>query len=160
MDVTVREATEADGEDLLPLWRGFAAHLSAFNARYAPKEGAEDRWLSYFENQLLDSKYSVVLLAEGSDGEYVGVLEARIVGEHPIFQLGRHGQIYGLYVREDVRNRGVGRALLEAAEDWFGEDPRGVEFYRIETVDGDEESAAALRGLDMEPVSHTFEGDA
>lgn len=173
-DVTVREAEAGDGENLLPLWRDFTAHLSTYNERYAPKEGAEERWLSYFENQLLGSAYSVVLVAEdagydgagagevdGTDdgaGEYLGVLEARIVGEHPIFRLGRHGQIYGLYVREDVRNRGVGRTLIEAAESWFGAEPREVEFYRIETVEGDDASGQALEELDLVPVSLTYEG--
>lgn len=158
MELTVREATIEEGEALLDLWHEFTAHLSEFNDRYGAKEGAEEHWLSYFENQLVDSKYSAVLLAENEDGEYVGVLEVRIVGEHPIFRLGRHGQIHGMFVRENARGEGVGRALLDTAESWLSEEPRGVEFYRIDAIEGDEEATAALRELELVPVKHTFEG--
>lgn len=158
MEIAVREATIDDGEDLLKLWHGFTGHLSTFNVRYAAKDGADERWLSYFENQLLGSKYSAVLLAEDREEDLVGVLEVRIVGEHPIFQLGRHGEIFGMYVDEAARGEGVGRALLDAAETWLGEPPRGVDFYRIDVVDGDDEAAAALREMGLEPVTHTFEG--
>jgi GNAT superfamily N-acetyltransferase len=115
--------------------------------------------LSYFEDQLVDSKYSTVLLAENDDGEHVGVLEIRVVGEHPIFQLGRHAEIHGLYVREHARGEGVGEALLDKAEDWMRDDPRGVDFYRVDVVEGDEESEGALRELGLEPVKETFEGE-
>ncbi|WP_435064399.1 GNAT family N-acetyltransferase [Halobaculum sp. EA56] len=158
MDITVREATLEEGDALLDLWYEFTAHLSAFNDRYEAKEGADEHWLSYFENQLVDSKYSAVLLAENGDGEYVGVLEVRIVGEHPIFQLERHGRIHGMFVRESARAEGVGRALLDAAEDWLREDPRDVDFYRIDAIEGDDEAAAALEELGLTPVKHTYEG--
>jgi GNAT superfamily N-acetyltransferase len=158
MDITIREATLEEGDGLLNLWYEFTDHLSEFNDRYAAKEGADEHWLSYFENQLVDSKYSAVLLAETGDGEYVGVLEVRIVGEHPIFQLERHGQIHGMYVREHARGEGVGRALLDAATSWLSEDPRDVDFYRIDAIEGDDEATAALRELELVPVKHTFEG--
>ena len=158
MDVTVREATLEEGDALLDLWHEFTGHLSEFNDRYSAKTGADDHWLSYFENQLVDSKYSVVLLAEDGDGDYVGVMEVRIVGEHPIFRLDRHGQIHGMYVRERAREAGVGRALLDAAESWLGEEPRDVDFYRIDAIEGDEAATAALRELDLQPVKHAYEG--
>ncbi|QLG63906.1 GNAT family N-acetyltransferase [Halorarum salinum] len=158
MELTVREATIEDGEGLLDLWHGFTSHLAEFNDRYEAKEGADEHWLSYFENQLIDSKYSTVLLAVDGGEEYVGVLEVRIVGEHPIFQLDRHGKIHGLFVREDARGDGVGRALLDAAEAWLSEEPRGVGFYRIDAVEGDEEARDAFRELGLDPMKHTFEG--
>ncbi|UIP01496.1 GNAT family N-acetyltransferase (plasmid) [Halobaculum sp. CBA1158] len=157
MDITVREARSEDGDALLDLWYEFTDHLSEFDDRYGAKDGADDHWLSYFQNQLVDSKYSAVLLAE-SDDEFVGVLEVRIVGEHPIFQLERHGQIHGLFVRERARDEGVGRALLEAAAAWLSEDPRGVDFYRVDAIEGDDEAATALSELGLTPVKHTFEG--
>lgn len=158
MDITVREATMDGGDALLDLWHEFTEHLSTFDDRYRAKDQADEHWLSYFENQLVDSKYSAVLLAEDGDGAYVGVLEVRIVGEHPIFQLDRHGHIHGMYVREHARGEGVGRALLDAAETWLSAEPRGVDFYRIDAIEGDEEAMSALNELDLAPVKHTFEG--
>lgn len=157
MDVTVREAKVEDGDEILDLWHEFTSHLSQFNERYRPRESADEHWLSYFENQLVDSKYSTVLLARSED-EYVGVLEIRVVGEHPIFQLGRHAEIHGMYVREHARGKGVGESLLEAAESWLDAEPRNIDFYRVDVVEGDEEAAAALQELGLDPVEHTFEG--
>lgn len=157
MTVTVREATAEDGEQILDLWYGFTDHLSEFNDRYEAREGADEHWLAYFQNQLVDSKYSTVLLAEDDD-EHVGVLEVRIVGDHPIFQLGRHAEIHGLFVREEHRGEGVGKALVDAAEAWMSEDPRNVDFYRVDAIEGDDEGQVALEELGLESVKHTYEG--
>jgi GNAT superfamily N-acetyltransferase len=158
MDVTTRHAVEADGEELLELWHGFTAHLSEFDERYAHTEQADERWLQYFENQLIDSTYGTVLLAdvEEADGP-VGVLEARVMGDHPIFRLANHGYVNGLFVREPYRKEGVAASLLEAAADWFTEEPRGVDYYRIDVLAGDEDAAAMLEAHGLEPVEHVYE---
>ena len=157
MNFNTREATTDDGEELLELWFEFTDHLSTFDDRYRAKEDAAEEWLSYFEHQLVDSKYSTVLLAENDAGVAVGVLEARVVGEHPIFQLERHGQIHGMYVREGMRESGVGRQLLNGATDWLQDRPRSVSFYRIDVGSGDDAAAKALEEMGNSPVKQTFE---
>lgn len=156
MDAAVRQARREDGEALLELWHGFTAHLSAFDERYAHKESADDRWLSYFENQLLDSKYGTVIVAEVDD-DLVGVLEARVMGNHPIFRLENHGHIHGHYVAEDHRQEGIGGALLDAAADWFAAPPREVDFFRITVAEGDEASEEVYRSKGYTPVEHVYE---
>jgi GNAT superfamily N-acetyltransferase len=156
MDVEVRHARQEDGEDLLELWHGFTAHLSSFDERYAHTESADDRWLSYFENQLVDSKHGTVVVAESGE-DVVGVLEARVAGNHPIFRLENHGPVYGHYVAEGSRREGIGTALLEEAADWFEAPPREVDFFRVTVIDGDEESEAAYRAEGYAPVEHVYE---
>lgn len=158
MSYEIRHATADDGEELLRLWHGFTDTLSEYDERYLHKEDADERWLQYFENQLVDAKYGTVVLAEHEhSGELVGVLEARVMGNHPIFRLRNHGYIHGHYVTENHRNEGVGSALLDTAHQWFAEPPREVEFYRIDVLDGDEESARFYDRRGFEPVEHTFE---
>lgn len=61
----------------------------------------------------------VIFVAESSDGALVGFLEAALRScadgcdpTHPV------GYVEGWYVSESHRRRGVGAALLHAAEDW------------------------------------------
>lgn len=156
MDVTIRRATEADGPDLLDLWHGFTDHLSKYDERYRHKEDADDRWLQYFENQLVDSKYGAVFVAE-ADGELVGVLEARLTGDHPIFRLSDHGYINGHYVVDDYRDQGVGDRLIEAAIDWFAESDREITFCRVDVIHGDDHAHEAYKQMGFEPVEHVYE---
>ena len=156
MSASVRHATVEDGEALLRLWHGFTDHLSQYDDRYRHKDAADSRWLEYFENQLVDSKYGTVLVAE-DDGDLVGVLEARVTGDHPIFRLSDHGTINGHYVVDDYRGEGVGEQLVEAAADWFRASERDVDFCRVEVIEGDERAHAAYEQLGFEPVEHTYE---
>lgn len=158
MTYDVREATIDDGENLLELWHGFTDHLSKHDDRYRHKESADDRWLQYFENQLVDSKYGTVFVAEAEEsGELVGVLEARIMGNHPIFRLQDHGYINGHFVRDDYRGEGVGTALLEAVHEWFGQSDREIDFYRVDVIQGDDDSTGFYESNEFEPVEHVFE---
>ena len=156
MEYAVREAELDDGETLLELWHGFTSYLSEFDERYEHKAEADERWLRYFENQLVDSKYGTVLLAE-VDGEIVGVLEARIVGNHPIFRLENHGHVHGLFVRERYRGEGIGSALLDRAAAWFESEPRSADFYRINLLEGDDDAQKRLESYGLDPVERLYE---
>lgn len=159
MGVRIRHATADDGEAILGLWHEFTTHLSRFDDRYRHKEQADDRWMSYFQNQLVDAKYGTVVLAEDDEDGLVGVLEARIVGNHPIFRLTNHGYVNGLYVTEAYRERGIGGRLLDAAGEWFASDPRDAEFYRIDVLAGDADAVEMLEAHGLEPVEHVYERD-
>lgn len=155
-DVAVRHADVEDGEALLELWHGFTAHLAEHDERYRHREEANERWLSYFENQLVGAKYGTVVVADAGD-ELVGVLEARVTGGHPIFRLADHGSINGLYIREEYREEGIGRRLIEEAVDWFESRDRDLSFCRVDVLEGDSTTAADFADLGFEPVEHVYE---
>lgn len=156
MDYEVRHAVEADGPELLELWHGFTEYLSEYDDKYSHREGADERWLTYFENQLVDSKYGTVVVAATDDG-LLGALEARVEGNHPVFRLDNHGFIHGHYVRAGHRGEGIGSALVDAAEDWFAEPPREVGFYRVRVMPGDEQAAALYADAGFHPIEHIYE---
>jgi len=79
----------------------------------------------------------VVFVAEIS-GAVVGWIES---GEQEILAVGRMGEILGLVVADNARNRGVGRQLVEAVEDWAL--ARGL-------------SALTVRSNIIRPESHAF----
>jgi ribosomal protein S18 acetylase RimI-like enzyme len=153
VDATVRTATEDDAEAIMSLWNGYAETLADYDERFTIEDGGREKWQSYFTNSLVESSRGDILLAE-VDGEIVGALEARIIGGHPVFNFGKHGQVYGHYVDESMRGRGVGRALLEAAEEWFQE--REMPFWRVDVLHGIEEEAL-YDSVGMRPMEVTYE---
>ncbi|QIO24965.1 GNAT family N-acetyltransferase [Haloarcula sp. JP-L23] len=156
MEAEIRQAEKADGTELIELWHGFTDYLSNYDDRYQHKDEADERWLQYFENQLLDSKYGTVFVAE-LDDNLVGVLEVRVVGDHPIFRLEDHGYINGHFVLEEHRESGIGQQLLEAAADWLRDHPRGIDFCRVDVIEGDEQGMSIYEELDFEPIEHVYE---
>jgi aminoglycoside 6'-N-acetyltransferase I len=53
-----------------------------------------------------------------SSSELIGFVEASLRERPDVLPLGRMGYIEALYVTPEHRGRGVGRALVEAAERW------------------------------------------
>ena len=158
MSYTIRQATSEEGEELLDLWHGFTGHLSEHDDRYEHTEGADERWIQYFENQLVDSRYGTVIVAEHeASGELVGVLEARITGNHPIFRLRNHGYINGHYVRPDHRGNDIGAALLDRVHEWFTDSSKDIDFYRVDVIHGDDYAAEFYRANGFLPVEHVYE---
>lgn len=91
------------------------------------------------------------------EGNLVGVLEARVMGNHPIFRLENHGHIHGHYVIEEHRGQGIGSALLDEAADWFASPPREVKFFRITVAEENEVSEEVYRAKGYSPVEHVYE---
>ena len=71
---------------------------------------------------------SGILVAEGEDGAPLGFV--RVKPQDDYFTGEKHGYVSELAVAEENEGAGVGRALLEAAEDWARD--RG---YRMLTLD-------------------------
>lgn len=62
--------------------------------------------------------------------------------------------MYGNYVHESFRGRGVGSALLDAAEEWFRE--QGMHFWRVDVLHGVDE-AAVYDSSGMRPMEVVYE---
>lgn len=106
MHVTVRPLSPADQ----PIW--------AILRRKLWPECADARNRHEMASILADSANQAVMFAVDEDGGVLGFVETSI---HP-HALGcdatRVGYVEGWYVEPEARRRGVGRALLSAAEDW------------------------------------------
>ena len=68
--------------------------------------------------EILGSDIEIVFVAEWADGGLCGFLEAATRSRANGCDSTPVGYIEGWYVDEDVRHRGVGRVLVEAAESW------------------------------------------
>lgn len=155
VSVTVREARAEDVDELLDLWRGFVDFLSPRDPRYAAREGAYEKWRSYFLNRMVDSEHATVLVAEhGADG-LVGAVEARVTGGHPVFKVSKHGRLHGHFVVEEHRGEGIGERLIERAEAWF--EDKGLPYYRVSVLSWLPEVKEAYEDVGMEHAEWVME---
>jgi aminoglycoside 6'-N-acetyltransferase I len=92
-----------------------------------------------------------VLIAFDETGAAVGFAELNIRNYAEECVTDRVAYLEGWYVKPDVRRRGVGRALIQAAEDW-GRAQGCTEFGSDALIDNDV-SAAAHKALGFEETA-------
>jgi aminoglycoside 6'-N-acetyltransferase I len=87
-----------------------------------PESSAEDHakeLLEILNGKGLGTMPIAEIVAEESDGTLVGFLEAGLRSHADGCDVSRAvGYVEGWYVAESHRNRGIGRKLMAAAEDW------------------------------------------
>jgi len=122
-DMSIREATSSDIQSLCRLYYEF----HEFHARAVPERlitqgslaALDDSELSTTLQTIIDDERAIILVAE-VDGQKVGLVEAYIRHDeaHPLRRGYRYGHLQSLMVAKGCRGRGVGRRLIEAAEEW------------------------------------------
>jgi aminoglycoside 6'-N-acetyltransferase I len=86
-------------------------HLLFDDATYEELAVEVEKWVGN------DAK-NAVFVYESAEGRLQGMIEVSIRAYAEGCYTGRVGYIEGWYVNADVRQQGVGRALVEAAENW------------------------------------------
>jgi aminoglycoside 6'-N-acetyltransferase I len=104
-DITIRRATQTDK----PEWLRMRLLLW-------PDEKADN--LSKDMDNLLDDPLTPVFVAVRSNGELGGFLEAGTRKHAEGCESSPVGYVEGWYVDDDLCERGIGKALVSAAEDW------------------------------------------
>jgi GNAT superfamily N-acetyltransferase len=131
----IRPATSDDLPAILPM----VAQTCAFHQHLAPAKypflpEPEKRYGWWLGRQVSDPR-SVFLVAE-LDGRVVGFLIAAVEAEIPIYRLKEFGFVHDLWVEEDARRHGVGKALMLEMVKRFR--TMGVEQIRLDVVAGNE----------------------
>ena len=92
-----------------------------------------------------------VLVAEEESGRLLGFAELSIRAQAEGCTTDRIGYLEGWYVVPEARGRGVGGALVEAAEDWAR--AQGCTEFASDALADNEVSAAAHRSLGFTEVA-------
>lgn len=119
MDITFREARETD----LQLVRKYTVETAWTTfSESERKELNKEKWTKHilegFE-KLSKRETDRIFVAEDESRAFLGYLW---VGEGSNMMTGlKHGYIYDIFVKEEFRGRGIGRILLEKAENYCRE---------------------------------------
>ncbi len=128
----IRPATAADVPSVIPMVNQLAALHEAWDpARFAYLPDPGNRYRSWLSKRAEDPR-SVLLVAVAEDGRVVGFVVGTVEREIPIYRIEEFGFIHDLWVDEPYRNEGVGRQLVMAAVEAFGN--IGAKQVRCETA--------------------------
>jgi GNAT superfamily N-acetyltransferase len=125
----------------------FAGH-AADPARFALAPGREGELRGLLAGFGRDPLRQL-LVAEGAGGSLLGFAVAAIARRPGPFVERERGEIDWLFVREEVRRRGTGRALAGAALAWLRE--RGVARVEIQVARANAGGASFWRALGFAP---------
>ena len=124
----VRSAGPADVPRIVELWREmWDLHGKLDPGRYVATAAAENVVKNWAEENIYGER-SIVLVAEG-DAAIVAYLLGTILENPPVVPQQFFGYVSELSVTESERGKGIGKALLAAANDWFR--GKGLEFVEL-----------------------------
>jgi len=112
----VRPAARRELDRVAALWTLLLAHHAGTPA-LAPAPRPEAAMRAHLD-ALVAGGDGALLVAE-REGALAGFAALRVLRRPPLFAETERGEIEALYVREEERRRGVGRALAEASLAWL-----------------------------------------
>jgi ribosomal protein S18 acetylase RimI-like enzyme len=130
--VRLRAWKQGDVEQIVDLWLGLMNHVNPVDGFYRISPDARKRYQSYLHRVFTDRDYAV-FVAEADDG-LVGFAMGRINKTPSVVVPETVGYIENIFVREERRASGIGKALCKKLLEWFKK--RGIGhvelFYQIE----------------------------
>jgi GNAT superfamily N-acetyltransferase len=109
-DIVVRDVVRADFDQWLALWEGYNVFYKRVGPTAVPMEVTRTTWSRFF-----DHCEPVHCLVAACDGKIVGI--AHYIFHRNTTMLGPACYLQDLFTREEVRGRGIGRALITAVYD-------------------------------------------
>lgn len=132
-NILVRDAVVADVDAVLPMVRGqYELHAAWEPGKYTLRADPAESYRPWLEKRVADPR-SVFLVAEAEAlPGVVGFVVATVERDLPIYRVVEHGFIHDLWVVQDARGAGAGRALVEETLRRFH--AMGVHQVRLETA--------------------------
>lgn len=138
----VRPAAQRELDRVAALWTLLLAH-HAEAPSLAPAPHPEPALRAHVE-ELAASRDAALLVAE-REGALAGFAALRALRRPPLFAETERGEIEALYVRPELRRRGVGRELVRASLRWMA--ARGLRRAAIQVAADNAEGQAFWRAL-------------
>lgn len=140
---TIRPAGAADLESLTVVWREMMTMHQRIDANFLLAADAEDRWQGMAADMLSREDAFVHCACDG--GSVVGFALGWIAQNPPIYARSQVGFVSELAVRVAYRRRGLGRALVAGAREWFL--AHGVDEFQLSTAVWNEAAHSLWRKL-------------
>ena len=126
----IRKAISADKEPVVNLWQMLMAYHRSLDSRFVVDPEGRRKYLSHV-HEMIRSGSSQILVAENvENGEIVAYLMGEIQSRPPSALPGIYGFVSDIFVMEEWRSQGVGKALFSQMKLWFAsKKATAVELY-------------------------------
>ena len=138
---SVRAARVQDLDRVAALWAAITAHHAHLDPLFTMRRGAEGELRELLSATLRDRDSEI--LVYDLNGDLPGMCIVRIDRAPPILEEVERAEITDLGVRESLRRRGIGRALVAEALRWV--EASGVQRIEVQVAHGNSEGQAFWR---------------
>ncbi len=146
----IRPATAADVPAVLPLVaRACAFHQRRDPAKYGFIPQPQERYRNWLIERAADPRSAFFIAVE--NGRTIGFIVGTVEREVPVYVLREYGFLHDLWVDEDQRKHGAGRALLTAAMERFGQ--IGVEQVRLDVLHDNDPARRLFAACGFRPAT-------
>ena len=146
--IAIRAARARDVPALSLLWAELMELHAGRDPRFALALDAPAQWRTQVSD-VLGREDAFVLMAE-ADGQPVGFCVGWIAKNPPIYRVADVGFISEIAVTGAEQRRGVGRALMDGAGEWFRR--RGLAEVQLSTAVWNESAHAFWKAMGGEPL--------
>lgn len=146
---TVRSGRREDAAAAAALWIRSAEEHTAYDLVYTTSPEAE-KIMRRFLADLSSSSHSCLFVAE-ADGEVVGFLSGEIREGSPAFSPKTWTAVEDIYVTQEQRSKGIGRALVDACTEWARD--KGADGVSLQVAAGNERARKFYDTLGFREVS-------
>lgn len=123
--MNLRKARLTDLPQLVNVWQSFmdehrktvCEHEPRYNELYTLKKDAQTQIHDYFRRMIHSKNALFVVAVEGDT--IIGYALAKVKNNIPVYAVTHLGELSDLYIAADHRGTGIGRRLLDEADDWF-----------------------------------------
>lgn len=156
-DFIIRQlVSSVDFDELIQLSRDFFQEYESNNKDFFALDAlSEDNITEYFSS-FVNSDTKKAFLAY-SEGHVIGYITVYIKEQPTYWSVKKVGDISGLMVHKDYRNKGLGSRLLSEAKAFFGD--MGVRYYTVYTSVNNSNAINLYRKCGMMSLNTTLLGD-
>jgi diamine N-acetyltransferase len=151
---TIREARTSDRDAIAALWLELIALHRQQDERFTLADNAERIYSRYAHDMIRSRDARVFVAQKQNDSALIGFIMGDIQNRPAYAQAGRYGFISDVFVREEWRHHGVGKALFERMHQWFVS--RQADAIQLFVSDANPDALAFWESLGMTPFLRLY----
>ncbi len=151
---TIRNAHTSDKDAVAALWMELIRLHHAQDARFTLANDAERVYARHTQEMIRSRDGYVFVAIENATKQIVGFIMGDLQNRPAYTLPGRYGFISDVYVQEEHRNSGIGKALYEAMRQAFA--ARKADAIQLYAAEANTDALAFWESLGMEPFLRLY----